>query len=43
MPQFRLMMGERLRCVEQGADSVVLLALSEAAARTQSGQCFQGQ
>ncbi|TWW73259.1 dehydrogenase/reductase SDR family member 12-like [Takifugu flavidus] len=41
MPQFHRMMGERLRRVEQGADTVVWLALSRAAARTQSGQFFQ--
>lgn len=43
MPQFHQMMGERLRRVEQGADTVVWLALSKAAARTHSGQFFQGQ
>lgn len=43
MPQFHQMMGERLRSVEQGADTVVWLALSRAAARTQSGQFFQGE
>lgn len=43
MPQFHQMMGERLRRVEQGADTVVWLALSRAAARTRSGQFFQGQ
>ncbi|GAA6234774.1 dehydrogenase/reductase SDR family member 12-like isoform X1 [Lates japonicus] len=41
MPQFHQMMGERLRSVEQGADTVVWLALSRAAARTRSGQFFQ--
>uniref|UniRef100_A0A3Q3XLU5 Uncharacterized protein n=1 Tax=Mola mola TaxID=94237 RepID=A0A3Q3XLU5_MOLML len=41
MPQFHRMMGERLRSVEQGADTVVWLALSRAAARTRSGQFFQ--
>ncbi|XP_070775122.1 dehydrogenase/reductase SDR family member 12-like [Enoplosus armatus] len=41
MPQFHHMMGERLRGVEQGADTVVWLALSKAAARTRSGQFFQ--
>ncbi|XP_042284588.1 dehydrogenase/reductase SDR family member 12-like [Thunnus maccoyii] len=41
MPQFHQMMGERLRTVEQGADTVVWLALSRAAARTRSGQFFQ--
>lgn len=43
MPQFHQMMGERLRRVEQGADTVVWLALSQAAAKTHSGQFFQGQ
>ncbi|XP_032386875.1 dehydrogenase/reductase SDR family member 12 isoform X1 [Etheostoma spectabile] len=41
MPQFHQMMGERLRSVEQGADTVVWLALSRAAARTCGGQFFQ--
>ncbi|KAM9845064.1 dehydrogenase/reductase SDR family member 12-like [Aulostomus maculatus] len=41
MPQFHQMMGDRLRSVEQGADTVVWLALSRAAARTRSGQFFQ--
>lgn len=36
-------MGERLRSVEQGADTVVWLALSRVAARTRSGQFFQGE
>ncbi len=43
MPQFHQMMGERLRSIEQGADTVVWLALSRAAARTRSGQFFQGE
>ncbi|XP_075877393.1 dehydrogenase/reductase SDR family member 12-like isoform X2 [Nelusetta ayraudi] len=41
MPQFHQMMGERLRTVEQGADTVVWLALSKAAGTTRSGQFFQ--
>ncbi|XP_060940141.1 dehydrogenase/reductase SDR family member 12-like isoform X1 [Limanda limanda] len=41
MPQFHQMMGQRLRSVEQGADTVVWLALSRAAARTCSGLLFQ--
>uniref|UniRef100_A0A1A7YSR9 Dehydrogenase/reductase (SDR family) member 12 n=1 Tax=Iconisemion striatum TaxID=60296 RepID=A0A1A7YSR9_9TELE len=41
MPQFHQMMGDRLRGAEQGADTVVWLALSRVAARTQSGQFFQ--
>lgn len=43
MPQFHQKMGERLRSVEQGADTVAWLALSRAAARTRSGQFFQGE
>ncbi|XP_041848632.1 dehydrogenase/reductase SDR family member 12-like [Melanotaenia boesemani] len=41
MPQFHQMMGDRLRSVEQGADTVVWLALSRVASRTRSGQFFQ--
>ncbi|XP_013878731.1 dehydrogenase/reductase SDR family member 12 [Austrofundulus limnaeus] len=41
MPQFHQMMGDRLRTAEQGADTVVWLALSKVAARTCSGQFFQ--
>ncbi|XP_040026644.1 dehydrogenase/reductase SDR family member 12 isoform X2 [Gasterosteus aculeatus] len=41
MPQFHQMMGDRLRSVEQGADTVVWLALSRAAGRMRSGQFFQ--
>ncbi|KAM3605438.1 uncharacterized protein V6R79_025753 [Siganus canaliculatus] len=41
MPQFHQMMGDRLRTAEQGADTVIWLALSRAAARTRSGQFFQ--
>ncbi|XP_043990471.1 dehydrogenase/reductase SDR family member 12-like isoform X2 [Gambusia affinis] len=41
MPQFHRMMGDRLRSVDQGADTVVWLALSRAAARKRSGQFFQ--
>lgn len=43
MPQFHQMMGDRLRSVEQGADTVVWLALSKAAGTTRSGQFFQGE
>lgn len=43
MPQFHHMMGERLRSVEQGADTVVWLALCRASARSCSGQFFQGE
>lgn len=42
MPQFHQMMGDRLRSAEQGADTVVWLALSKAAARQPSGLFFQG-
>ncbi|XP_068196030.1 dehydrogenase/reductase SDR family member 12 [Antennarius striatus] len=41
MPQFHQTMGERLRTAEQGADTVVWLAVSEAAGKTHSGQFFQ--
>ncbi|XP_014865074.1 PREDICTED: dehydrogenase/reductase SDR family member 12-like isoform X2 [Poecilia mexicana] len=41
MPQFHQMMGDRLRSVDQGADTVVWLALSRAAARKRSGRFFQ--
>lgn len=41
MPQFHRMMGDRLRTVEQGADTVVWLALSRVASRKRSGQFFQ--
>lgn len=43
MPQFHQMMGERLRSAEQGADTIVWLGLSRAAAKTRSGQFFQGE
>lgn len=36
------MMEGRLRTMEQGADTVVWLALSRAASRTRNGQFFQG-
>lgn len=42
MPEFHQMMGDRLRSVEQGADTVAWLALSRVASRTRSGQFFQG-
>ncbi|XP_030015763.1 dehydrogenase/reductase SDR family member 12-like [Sphaeramia orbicularis] len=41
MPEFHRMMGDRLRSVGQGADTVVWLALSRTASRTRSGQFFQ--
>lgn len=42
MPEFHRMMEGRLRTLEQGADTVVWLALCRAASRTSSGQFFQG-
>uniref|UniRef100_A0A3Q2Z8C4 Dehydrogenase/reductase SDR family member 12-like n=1 Tax=Hippocampus comes TaxID=109280 RepID=A0A3Q2Z8C4_HIPCM len=41
MPQFHSMMAQRLRSPEQGADTVVWLALSRAAGGTRSGKFFQ--
>ncbi|XP_068605422.1 dehydrogenase/reductase SDR family member 12-like [Brachionichthys hirsutus] len=41
MPRFHQMMGDRLRTAEQGADTVVWLAVSKAAGRRRSGQFFQ--
>ncbi|XP_056149270.1 dehydrogenase/reductase SDR family member 12-like [Lampris incognitus] len=41
LPQFHKMMGDRLRSAEQGADTVVWLALSRVASRTPNGQFFQ--
>ncbi|KAJ8011563.1 hypothetical protein DPEC_G00059540 [Dallia pectoralis] len=41
MPQFHQMMGERLRSAEQGADTVVWLAVTRAAGKTRSGRFFQ--
>ncbi|XP_029580697.1 dehydrogenase/reductase SDR family member 12 [Salmo trutta] len=41
MPQFHQMMGDRLRSAEQGADTVVWLALTRAAGKTRSGKFFQ--
>lgn len=41
MPEFHKMMEGRLRTLEQGADTVVWLALCRAASRTRSGQFFQ--
>lgn len=43
MPEFHRMMEGRLRTAEQGADTVVWLALSRAAVRKRSGQFFQGK
>lgn len=43
MPEFHRMMQGRLRTAEQGADTVVWLALSRAAVRKRSGQFFQGK
>uniref|UniRef100_A0A8B9HBB2 Si:ch211-165b10.3 n=1 Tax=Astyanax mexicanus TaxID=7994 RepID=A0A8B9HBB2_ASTMX len=42
MPQFYQMMRDRLRTAEQGADTVVWLAVSSAAKATASGLFFQG-
>lgn len=42
MPDFYLSMKERLRTPEQGADTVVWLAVSEAAVTNPSGSFFQG-
>ncbi|CAL1579745.1 unnamed protein product [Knipowitschia caucasica] len=41
MPEFHKMMEGRLRTVEQGADTVVWLALCRAASRSRSGLFFQ--
>lgn len=41
MPQFHQMMGDRLRSAEQGADTLIWLALAKAAAKTPSGLFFQ--
>lgn len=41
MPEFHRMMKGRLRPMEQGADTVVWLALCRATSRTRSGQFFQ--
>lgn len=41
MSEFHRMMEGRLRTLEQGADTVIWLALSRAASRTRSGQFFQ--
>ncbi|XP_030629025.1 dehydrogenase/reductase SDR family member 12 [Chanos chanos] len=41
MPQFHQMMRDRLRTAEQGADTVVWLAVSHAATAAPSGQFFQ--
>uniref|UniRef100_A0A8B9HGQ0 Si:ch211-165b10.3 n=1 Tax=Astyanax mexicanus TaxID=7994 RepID=A0A8B9HGQ0_ASTMX len=43
MPQFYQMMRDRLRTAEQGADTVVWLAVSSAAKATASGLFFQGK
>uniref|UniRef100_A0A8C7WRF8 Si:ch211-165b10.3 n=1 Tax=Oryzias sinensis TaxID=183150 RepID=A0A8C7WRF8_9TELE len=43
MPEFHRMMQGRLRTAEQGADTVVWLALSRNAVRKRSGQFFQGK
>lgn len=43
MPDFHSSMKERLRTPEQGADTVVWLAVSEAAVKSPSGQFYQGE
>lgn len=43
MPDFHSSMKERLRTPEQGADTVVWLAVSEAAVKNPSGGFFQGE
>lgn len=43
MPDFHSSMKERLRTPEQGADTVVWLAVSEAAVKNPSGHFFQGE
>lgn len=42
MPDFYHSMKERLRTPEQGADTVVWLAVSDAAVRNPTGRFFQG-
>lgn len=42
MPDFYRSMKERLRTPEQGADTVVWLAVSEVAVKNPSGKLFQG-
>lgn len=43
MPDFHSSMKERLRTPEQGADTVVWLAVSEAAVKNPSGRFYQGE
>lgn len=43
MPQFYEKMKTRLRTVEEGADTIVWLAVSEAAVKQDSGLFFQGR
>ena len=43
MPEFYEKMKNRLRTVEEGADTIVWLALSEAAIKQPSGLFFQGK
>lgn len=43
MPDFHQSMKDSLRTPEQGADTVVWLAISEAAATKPSGSFFQGR
>ena len=42
MPDFHAKMKTRLRTVEEGADTIIWLAISEAAIKQQSGLFFQG-
>lgn len=41
MPDFHQRMENRLRTVEQGADTIIWLAISEAAAKQESGGFYQ--
>jgi len=43
MPDFHAKMKNKLRTEAQGADTVVWLAISDAASRQPSGLFFQGQ
>ena len=42
MPDFHTRMKDRLRTVEEGADTIVWLALSDSALKEKNGQFFQG-
>ena len=43
MPEFYEKMKNKLRTAEQGADTLLWLALSESATQNQSGLFFQGK